>query len=566
MSKKILIIGGVAGGASAATRVRRLDEDCDIIMFERGPHVSFSNCALPFYLSGMIENQEDLVLMQPGEFYKKFRIDARVNSEVIDINRENKEVKVRNVLTGEEYIEKYDKLIMSPGANPIVPAFEGMEDVHVFTIRNVVDIEKLKGFIKEKDAKDITVIGGGFIGIEAAENLRLAGYNVTIVEAMNQIMRPFDYDMVQILHKEIYDHGINLVLGDKVERFEKNTVVLESGKKIETDAVVMAIGVTPETTLAKKAGLEIGTTGAIKVNQNFRTSDPDIYAVGDAIEVYNRLLHTHSKLSLAGPAQKQARAAADHIYGRPVNNTGVIGSSVIKVFDYNGASTGLTEGLIKATNMQVEYDSVTIIPFDKVGIMPDSEPMHFKLIFEVPTGRILGAQAIGKGNVDKRIDVIATLIKFNGTLEDLKDLELCYAPPFGTARDVVNLAALVGLNILHSCFKQVHVTEVRDLVENNECIIDVRSKEDFEKGHLINAVNIPIVEIRDRLDEIPKDRPVYVHCRSGQTSYNAVMALQHLGFDNVYNVSGSFMGISYFEYFNDKVSGRKPIVTDYNFE
>lgn len=566
MSKKILIIGGVAGGASAATRVRRLDEDCDIIMFERGPHVSFSNCALPFYLSGMIENQEDLVLMQPGEFYKKFRIDARVNSEVIDINRENKEVKVRNVLTGEEYTEKYDKLIMSPGANPIVPAFEGMEDVHVFTIRNVVDIEKLKGFIKEKDAKDITVIGGGFIGIEAAENLRLAGYNVTIVEAMNQIMRPFDYDMVQILHKEIYDHGINLVLGDKVERFEKNTVVLESGKKIETDAVVMAIGVTPETTLAKKAGLEIGTTGAIKVNQNFRTSDPDIYAVGDAIEVYNRLLHTHSKLSLAGPAQKQARAAADHIYGRPVNNTGVIGSSVIKVFDYNGASTGLTEGLIKATNMQVEYDSVTIIPFDKVGIMPDSEPMHFKLIFEVPTGRILGAQAIGKGNVDKRIDVIATLIKFNGTLEDLKDLELCYAPPFGTARDVVNLAALVGLNILHSCFKQVHVTEVRDLVENNECIIDVRSKEDFEKGHLINAVNIPIVEIRDRLDEIPKDRPVYVHCRSGQTSYNAVMALQHLGFDNVYNVSGSFMGISYFEYFNDKVSGRKPIVTDYNFE
>ena len=565
MGRRILIVGGVAGGASAAARIRRLDEDCEIIMFERGPHVSFSNCALPFRLSGIIEKTEDLILMKPGEFNKRFKIDARVNSEVIDIDRTNKEVVVRNVLTEEEYTESYDKLILSPGANPIVPPFIGTEDVNIFTIRNVVDIEKLNEFIKKNNCKDITVIGGGFIGIEAAENLKLAGYNVTIVEAMNQIMRPFDYDMVQILHKELYDHGVNLILSDKVDKFEKNTVVLESGRRIESDVVIMAIGVTPETTLARKAGLELGTTGAIKVNQNFRTSDPDIYAVGDAIEVYNRLLHTQSKLSLAGPAQKQARAAADHIYGRPVNNTGVIGSSVIKVFDYNGASTGLTEGLIKATNMQIEYDTVMIIPFDKVGIMPDSEPIHFKLIFEVPTGRILGAQAIGKGNVDKRIDVIATLIKFNGTLEDLKDLELCYAPPFGTARDVVNLAALVGLNILHGCFKQVHVDEVRELVENGSYIIDVRGKEEFEKGHLINAVNIPLGELRDRIAEIPRDRPVYLHCRSGQTSYNAVMALQHLGFDNVYNVSGSFMGISFFEYFNDKTTSRKPIVTDYNF-
>lgn len=565
MTRRILIVGGVAGGASAAARIRRLDENCEIIMFERGPHVSFSNCALPFRLSGIIENTEDLILMKPGEFNKRFRIDARVNSEVIDIDRINKEVVVKNVLTGEEYTEKYDKLILSPGANPIFPPFIGIEDVNIFTIRNVVDIAKLNEFIRKNNCKDITVIGGGFIGIEAAENLRLAGYNVTIVEAMNQIMRPFDYDMVQILHKELYDQGVNLILGDKVDKFEENTVVLESGRRIGSDAVVMAIGVTPETTLASKAGLELGATGAIKVNQNFRTSDPDIYAVGDAIEVYNRLLHTQSKLSLAGPAQKQARAAADHIYGRPVNNTGVIGSSVIKVFDYNGASTGLTEGLIKATNMQIEYDTVMIIPFDKVGIMPNSEPIHFKLIFEVPTGRILGAQAIGKGNVDKRIDVIATAIKFNGTLEDLKDLELCYAPPFGTARDVVNLAALVGLNILHSCFKQVHVDEVRELVERGAYIIDVRGKEEFEKGHLINAVNIPLDELRDRIDEIPRNRPVYLQCRSGQTSYNVVMALQHLGFDNVYNVSGSFLGISFFEYFNDKTTGRKPIVTDYNF-
>ena len=271
-------------------------------------------------------------------------------------------------------------------------------------------------------------------------------------------------------------------------------------------------------------------------------------------------------MALAGPAQKQARAAADHIYGRPVHNTGVIGSSVIQVFDYNGASTGLTEGLIKATNMQIDYDTVLIIPSDKVEIMPDSAPMHFKLIFEVPTGRILGAQAIGKGNVDKRIDVIATVIKFNGTLEDLKDLELCYAPPFGTARDIVNFAGLVGLNIIHSCFKQIHVHEVRDLVEKGGYFIDVRDKEEYDQGHLINAVNIPLGELRDRVDEIPRDQPVYLHCRTGQRSYNAVTALQHLGYTNVVNVSGSFMGISFFEFYNDQVLDRKPIVTAYNFE
>lgn len=566
MSKKILIVGGVAGGASTAARIRRLDEDAEIIMFERGPHVSFSNCSLPFHLSGIVKEHEDLVLMKPDDFFNNYRIDARVYNEVISINREDKEVKVRNVVTGEEYNESYDKLLLSPGARPIVPPFEGMEDVNIFTVRNVVDIAKLSVFIKDNNCKDITVIGGGFIGIEVAENLKMAGYNVTIVEAMNQIMRPFDYDMVQILHKEIYDKGVNLILGDKVSKFEKGTVILESGRKVKAEAIVMAIGVSPETSLAKDAGLQIGKTGAISVNQNFRTSDSNIYAVGDAIEVYNRLLFSQSKLSLAGPAQKQARAAADHMYGRPVNNTGVIGSSVIQVFDYNGASTGLTEGLIKATNMQIDYDTVMIIPEDKVSIMPDSASLHFKLIFEVPTGRILGAQAIGKGNVDKRIDVIATVIKFNGTLEDLKDLELCYAPPFGTARDVVNFAGLVGLNILHSCFKQVHVDQVRDLVENNAFIIDVRDKEEYELGHLINAINIPLGEIRDRTDEIPKDRPVYLHCRTAQRSYNAVTALQHLGFDNVYNVSGSFMGISFFEYFNDQVTDRKPIVTDYNFE
>ncbi|MDK0918593.1 FAD-dependent oxidoreductase [Clostridium perfringens] len=565
MSKKIVIVGGVAGGASTAARLRRLDENNQIIMFERGPHVSFSNFCLPYYLSGKVENHEDLVLMTPEKFYSQYRIDARVYTEVVSINRKAKEVTVRNVVSGQEYTESYDKLVLSPGAKAIVPPIKGIEDVNVFTVRNVVDIAKLDSFIKDNNSKNISVIGGGFIGVEVAENLHEAGYNVTLIEAMDQIMKPFDYDMVQVLHKEMYDKGVNLIVGDKVNSFESGKVVLESGKKINSDAVVMAIGVAPETDLAREAGLEIGQTGAIKVNQNYLTNDKDIYAVGDAVEVYNSLTNSISRLPLAGPAQKQARAVADHIHGRPSRNSGYIGSSCVQIFDYNGASTGLTEGQIKAMNLSLNYDVVRVIPQDKVGLMPGSEPLHFKLIFEVPTGRILGAQAIGKGNADKRVDIIATLIKMGGTVEDLKDLELCYAPPFGTAKDVVNHAALVASNLLEGTFKQVYVHEVRDLVESGACIIDVREVSEYEAGHIKGAKNLPLSEIRDRLDEIPTDRPVYLHCRSAQRSYNACLALQHLGFDNIYNVSGGFMGISFYEYYNDKVQDREPIVTEYNF-
>lgn len=565
MGKKIVIVGGVAGGASTAARLRRLDEDNKIVMFERGSHVSFSNCCLPYHLSGKVENHEDLVLMTPEKFYSQYRIDARVYTEVISINRKDKEVTVRNVVSGQEYTESYDKLVLSPGAKAIVPPIKGIENVNIFTVRNVVDIAKLNSFIKDNNSKNISVIGGGFIGVEVAENLSEAGYNVTLIEAMDQIMKPFDYDMVQVLHKEIYDKGVNLVVGDKVSAFEKGTVVLESGEKITSDAVVMAIGVAPETDLAREAGLEIGITGAIKVDQNYLTNDKDIYAVGDAVEVYNALTNSITKLPLAGPAQKQARAVADHIHGRPSRNSGYIGSSCIQVFDYNGASTGLTESQIKALNLNLNYEVVRVIPQDKVGLMPGSEPLHFKLIFEVPTGRILGAQSIGKGNADKRIDIIATLIKMGGTVEDLKDLELCYAPPFGTAKDVVNHAALVASNLLEGTFKQVYVHEVRDLVENGEYIIDVREVNEYEAGHIKGAKNIPLSEIRDRLNEIPTDRPVYLHCRSAQRSYNACLALQHLGFDNIYNVSGGFMGISFYEYYNDKITGREAIVTEYNF-
>lgn len=565
MGKKILIIGGVAGGASAAARLRRNSEEDTIIMFEKGPHVSFSNCSLPYHLSGVIKEAQDLVLMSPELFLKQYNIDARVNSEVISIDRKNKTVTVKRMDSGENYSEKYDKLILSPGASPILPKIPGIENVNVFTVRNVVDIDKLNQFVKRIDTKEVTVVGGGFVGVEVAENLCESGYEVSLIEAGNQILRPFDYDMVQIFHKVLLDHNVNLILGDKVEKFEENKVVLGSGKKVNASAVVMAIGVSPETYLAKEAGLAIGETGAIKVDKNYQTSDSDIYAVGDAIEVYHALTHSMTKLSLAGPALKQARSVADHINNKTTQNKGYIGSSAIKVFEYNGAATGLNEALIETNNMKIKYDIVRTILSDKVGIMADAAPMNFKLLFEVPSGKILGAQAIGKGDVTKRVDIIATVIKFGGTVEDLKDLELCYAPPFSTAKDIVNYAGYVGSNLLNGDYKQVNVDKVRELVENGEVIIDVRELHEYENGHIKGAKNIPLSELRERVNEIPKDKPVYLHCRSGQRSYNAVLALQNAGYKNVYNITGSFLGLSFYEYFNNKSMKKDSIVTEYNF-
>ncbi len=564
MSNKILIVGGVAGGASVAARIRRIDETAEVIMFEKGPNVSFSNCCLPNHLSGMIKNSEDLVLMCPENFKKQYKIEARVNNEVIKIDKDKKVLVVRDLETGQDYEETYDTLFLAPGANPIVPKFEGCSNPNVFTVKNVVDIDKLNKFI-QNGVKDIVVVGGGFIGVEVAENLKLsaAGFNVTLVEQADQIMAPFDYDMVQILHKELTDKGVNLIVSDGIAKITDDYAQLASGKKIVAQAVVMAIGVTPDTKLAVETGLEIGNTRGILVNHNYQTSDPNIYAVGDAIEVYHQITHSKTKLALAGPAQKQARSAADSLYGIPTRNAGVIGSSCIKIFEMNAASTGLTEKAAKLAGFQ--FDSVYIIPGDIVGIMPGNSPLFFKLVFEVPTGKILGAQAIGKGDATKRIDVIATMITMGGTLEDLKELELCYAPAFSTAKDPVNFAALVAHNIINGVFKQVHVSAVRELVENNAFIIDAREPHEYERSHLINSVNIPLSQFRQRLDEIPKDQPVYVHCRSGQRSYNMVKALGQLGFDNIWNISGSYLGISMHEYFNDKMQNRKPIVTDYNF-
>lgn len=564
MNKRILIVGGVAGGASAAARIRRLDEKAEIIMFEKGPHVSFSNCSLPYHLSGIVEDSDSLVLMNPETFKQRYKIEARVHSEVIQINRKRKTITVKDLLSDKTYEEPYDKLILSPGATPIRPkAIQGIEKPHVFTVRNVLDIEHLNNYIKQKQVKDIAVIGGGFIGVEVAENLRLANYNVTLIEFANQIMTPFDYDMAQILHKEMADNGVHLIVNDGLAKIGEDFVETHSGKKFAAQAVVLAIGVRPETSLAEEGGLEIGETGAIKVDSNYVTSDPDIYAVGDAVEVYHRILHKPTRLALAGPAQKQARAAANHIYGIPNRNLGVIGSSSIHLFNLNAASTGINARTAEASGFH--FDSVYVMPSDKVGLMPDSNVMHFKLVYEKPTGRILGAQAIGKGNVDKRIDVIAAMITMNGTLEDLRDLELTYSPMLGTARDVVHHAALVALNQLNGVYREVKVSQVRELVEKNAYIIDARERREYEAGHLKNAVNIPLSEFRNRLDEIPKDRPVYIHCRSGQRSYNMVMALQHLGYTNVYNISGSYLGICLYEYFNDLAGDREKIVTEYNF-
>lgn len=564
MGKRLLIVGGVAGGASVAARARRLSEDAEIIMFEKGPNVSFSNCCLPYHLSGIIEDADSLVLMDPEVFKKQYNIQARTNTEVMSINREAKTIVVKDVLTNEESTESYDKLFLSPGAKAILPrSIEGIMSKHVFTVRNVVDIRKIKTYIDDNNIANVAVVGGGFIGVEVAENLKLAGKNVSLIEALDQIMSPFDYDMAQILHKEVVDHGIELVLSDGVKKISDHTVELASGKVIDADVVIMAIGVAPETSLAKDAGLDIGTTGAIKVNQFYQTNDPDIYAVGDAIEVFHHITGKACRLALAGPAQRQARAAAGHVFGQHHNNNGVIGSSAVLVFDLHAASTGLNEKSAQAAGLT--YDFVYVIPGDKVGLMPQSYPMHFKLIYEYPTGRILGAQAIGKGNVDKRIDVIATMITMGGTLEDLKELELCYAPPFGTAKDVVNFAALVGLNLLYGTFKQVPVTQVRALVESNAFIVDVREPNEFDAGHLVNSKNIPLSQLRERMNEIPKDVPVYLHCRSSQRSYNALMALQNSGYTNVFNISGSYLGVSCYEYYNDITNNRKKIVTEYNF-
>lgn len=560
---KYVIVGGNTGGAGAAARLRRLDEQAEIVLLEKGPYLSYSNCSLPYRLSETVDQTEKLVLNTPQSLHATYQIDARACHEALSIDREKKTVRVKDLAGGREYEEPYDKLVLSPGANAVIPKIQGIESANLFTVKTVGDVHSLYTFLKEQGAKRVSIIGGGFIGVEVAVNLREAGYAVALVEAMPQILRTYDLDMVQILQKEMLDQGVDLIVGDSVVAFEQSNLKLQSGKTVEGDAVVMAVGVRPDTALAAQAGLQMNPRGAIVVDPNYCTSDPDIYAVGDAIEVFNALTHKPMMLQLAGPAQKQARQAADHLCGRPVRNTGFIGSSCIKVFSYNAASTGLTAAQCEQAG--IPYDFAYVLPKDIVSLMPGTCPLHYKLIFEVPTGKVLGAQAISKGDAVKRIDVVATLLKFGGTVDDLRDLELCYAPPFSTPKDVENYAGLVAGNLLQHAYRQVPVSAVRGLVESGAYILDVRPAAMYEKGHVKTAVNIPMAQLRSRLDEIPRDRPVYVQCQIGQTSYNAVMALQGNGFTNVYNVSGGFLGICYHEYFNNVTQHREPIVTNYLF-
>lgn len=563
MPKKILVVGGVAGGASVAARARRLDEHAQVIVFERGPYPSFSNCCLPNYLSRDIEDADRLVMMRPETFKKQYNIEVRVLNEVTKIMPEIKTVEVKDLSTGQVYQETYDKLALAPGAQAIMPkSIKCIEKDHVFSLKNVPDVRAIDDYIQTKGVKNIVVVGGGFIGLEVMENLRRDGREVTLVEAMDQVMAPLDYDMAQILHKVILDNGVELIVSDQVVAIEDDHVLLDSGKTVAADLVVMAVGVCPETALAEEAGLELGKYG-ILVNSNYQTSDPDIYAVGDAIQVNCGLTGKKTGLPLAGPAQMQARAAADHMFGRYNPNPGVIGSSIVRVFDMNAASTGLNEKDCQAAG--IDYRYALAIPSDKVALLPGASPIFMKLIFAYPSGKILGAQAVGKGAVDRRIDIVATAIHFGGTVYDLKDVELTYAPYFSTTKDAVKYAALIAINVLQEEFKQVPVTAVRGLVESGACIVDVREEAEFARGHIKGALNVPLSQLRDRMDEIPKDRPVYLHCRSSQRSYNAARALQANGYKDVYNIQGSFLGISYYEYYQDLLAGRDPILTEYNF-
>lgn len=549
MGKNIVIVGGVAGGASAAARCRRLDESATITIYEKGPDVSFSNCSLPYHLSKVVADADDIVLMQPSEFKLQYNIDAIVNHEVIAINAEAKTVNVRNVLDGTIQTVAYDELVLSPGAVPVRPqSIKGINDENVFTIRNVVDIKTLETFLIEHKTKTVTVVGGGFIGVETAENLVKGGYNVNLVEGCDHVLGAVDYDMAQIVQKTLLDNKVNLITNDSVTEITKTAVTLKSGRKLNSEVVIAAIG----------------ATGAISVDQNFQTNLPHIHAVGDAIEVTNRQTGQKQRLDLAFSAQIQARQATDHIYGRQTRNRGVIGSQCIPIFEINVASTGLTES--DCQQNKLDHRVAMVIPKDKVPLMPHAKPLYFKLIFGYPSGKILGAQAIGESSVDKQIDIIAAMITQNGYVEDLETLELCYQPMFSTAKNAVNMAGLVATNILNGEYKQVPLSAVRGLVEKDAVIIDVREKVEYNEGHIINAINIPMSEFRQRLDEIPTEQPVYVHCLSSQRSYNVVRALGNLGYTNIYNITGSFLGISEYEYYQDTVSGRQPIVTDYRFD
>lgn len=539
---KVVIIGGVAGGATAAARLRRLDEQAEIIVFERSGYVSYANCGLPYYIGGVIEDRSDLTLQTPESFFSRFRVSMKVRHEVTAIHPERKTVFVKNLETEEEFEESYDKLILSPGAKPTQPRLPGVGLEKLFTLRTVEDTFRIKDYINTHHPKSAVLAGGGFISLELAENLRELGLEVTIVQRPKQLMNPFDPDMAAFIHSEVRRHGIRLALGHTVEGFEEKDggvdVLLKDAPPLHADMVVLTIGVTPDTALAKEAGLELGLKGSIVVNDRMETSAPDIYAVGDAVQVKHYVTGQDAVISLAGPANKQGRIAADNICGGDSRYTGSQGSSVIKVFDLTAAATGVNETNAKKAGLDV--DTVVLSPMSHAGYYPGGRVMTMKVVFEKETYRLLGAQIVGYEGVDKRIDVLATAIRAGLTAIQLKDLDLAYAPPYSSAKDPVNMAGFMAENLAEGIVKQFWIEDVASLPRDGSVtLLDTRTPQEYAGGHIDGFVNIPVDELRERLGELDRGKPAYVICQSGLRSYIACRILSENGFD-CYNFSGGF--------------------------
>ena len=539
---KIVIVGGVAGGATTAARLRRLDEQAEIVVFERSGFISYANCGLPYYIGDVITDSDQLTLQTPESFHSRFRVSMKVHHEVTALYPEKHMVSVKNLETGEEFQETYDKLILSPGAKPTQPKLPGTNIDKLFTLRTVEDTLRIKDYIQKNQPKSAILAGGGFIGLELAENLRELGMDITIVQRPKQLMNPFDSDMAAFIHNEMRKHGVKLALGHTIEGFRETQdgvqVLLKDEAPLQADMVVLAIGVTPDTKLAKEAGLELGIKGSILVNEHMQTSAPDIYAVGDAVQVKHYVTGQAALISLAGPANKQGRIAADHICGKNSTYPGSQGSSVIKVFDMTAAVTGVNE--TNARKAGLDVDKVILSPMSHAGYYPGGKVMTMKVVFEKETYRILGAQIVGYEGVDKRIDVLATAIHAGMKAQDLAKLDLAYAPPYSSAKDPVNLAGFMIENISDGTLKQFHIEDVKNLPHDGSItLLDTRTPGEYQRGHVDGFVNIPVDNLREHLDEIPKEKPVYVMCQSGLRSYIATRILEGNGY-TAYNFSGGF--------------------------
>lgn len=545
MSKKVLIVGGVAGGASCAARLRRLDEDAEIIMFERGEYISFANCGLPYHISGEIEDRDELILQTEESFNSRFDVDVRLRNEVVEIDRENKQVKVKDLMTDDEYIESYDTLVLSAGSSPLKPPIPGINSDKVNVLWTIPDMDKIITTLKKDDIKKAVVVGGGFIGIEMAENLTHAGVKVTIVEMLDQVMAPLDWDMAQIVHKELTKQGVDLVLGDGVKSFEDTsdgiTVNTNSGKKLDVDTVILSIGVRPNSELAIEAGLAVNKRGGVVIDDSLKTSDENIYAVGDMVETIDFPTGERTMVPLAGPANKMGRMAADNIAGLKRTYRGTQGSSVAKIFNLTAANTGKNEKQLNVAGLKLDEDyKVTLIhPGSHAGYYPGAKTLTLKVIFEKEGGKVLGAQGVGYDGVDKRIDVLATAINFGATVYDLEELELCYAPPYSSAKDPVNMSGFYAENILTGTSDNILYTQLKDL-NDNQVILDVRTLGEIRRGDIEGAINIPVDELRERIDELDKSKEYVVSCAVGIRAHTASRILMQNGFKNVKNLAGGY--------------------------